>query len=370
MKSRFNPSKLFSIINRTDEPDEAAESNITSDELSEEEVEEYRAILDTQMQESAQTVLEEMEQRDSIKLPSGIKRIFSIALLLTTAILGLFIVSQVASFANDIKALPAVWRWLATICVIIFSLVIIHVMILLIWKFFRLQRNQQVNPEALKALSERRHLQLVADEKKEQALELLCGYLRKYPVDERNKRRLIKLGFKSEEWLSLIATREKLLAEASSDNIEGWLDDLKNGFQKLLDAFARRRIRQYALKVGSGTALSPISIVDQMIVLYGCTGLIREMLLIYNLRPAWGQSLAILSRGIIHTYLSGVIEGAAENIVDSGADTISDFMGDSFNFLTGTIGKAVGSRTAEATLNGVLIWRLGKSIMTQLQPVR
>ncbi|MFO7936846.1 MAG: hypothetical protein R6V06_04475 [Kiritimatiellia bacterium] len=37
---------------------------------------------------------------------------------------------------------------------------------------------------------------------------------------------------------------------------------------------------------------------------------------------------------------------------------------------TGTIGRAVGARTAEATLNGILIWRLGKAITAQLQPVR
>jgi uncharacterized membrane protein YcjF (UPF0283 family) len=240
----------------------------------------------------------------------------------------------------------------------------------LLWKFFRLQKNQQVYPEALEALSRRRHLQLVAEKKKDEARAFLTNYLNDYPVDNRSKRRLIKLGLKAEEWLNLTAAMEQLKSDAGEIEIELWMDNFKNGFQRVLDSFAKRRIRQYALKIGSGTALSPIAVVDQMIVLYGCTGLIKEMLLIYNLRPAWGQSGVILSRGIIHTYLSGVIGGAAEGAADAGADAMSDFMGDSFNFLTGTLGRAVGSKTTEATLNGLLIWRLGKSIMKQLQPVR
>jgi len=340
------------------------------EELSEAELAACQTILDEQMRASAETILEEMENKDSWQIPQPVKRFLSISMLLLASLLGIFMINQVVIFANQVNSLPALGKWLAVLCITLFSAIIVFVIATLFWKLIRLQRNQQINPAALKVLSERRHLQLIAAQKEQSARTLLRKYLDRYPLDNKNKRRLLKLGLREEEWLSLTTAREALRSGADTRSVEDWLKDFTNGFQRTLDRFARRRIRQYAIKVGSGTALSPVAIVDQMIVLYGCTALIRELLLIYNLRPAWGQSGVILSRSIILTYLSGVIEGATESAVDAGADSISDFMGSSFNFLTGTIGRAVGAKTAEATLNGVLIWRLGKGIIAQLQPVR
>jgi len=372
MKIKFNPSKLLNLIRRDDlkSSDATIQADESDDELSDEETEDYRTKLDDQMRERAETILEEMETRNSWKLPRPVKRFLSLSMLLLSAFLGIFIINQVVIFSNEIRSMPALWCWPAVIFFAIFTLIIIGVIVLLCWKLISLQRNQQINPEALRVLSERYHLQQVAAEKKQQALIFLNRYLKNYPVDRKDRRRLIKLGLKPEEWLRVTTAIDSLRAQTEAADIDLWLSDFKTNFQKTLDSFAKRRIRQYALKVGSGTALSPVSIVDQMIVFYGCAGLIKELLLIYNLCPAWGQSWIILSRSIIHTYLSGVIEGATETAADAGADAISEFMGDSFHFLTGTIGRAVGARTAEATLNGLLIWRLGKAIMNQLQPIR
>ncbi len=369
---KFNPARLLYFIKKDEanDPEQVIEITEIDDELTEDEIENCQTILDEQMRESAETILEEMENKNSWKIPKPVKQFLTISMLLLSSVLGIFIINQVVLFANEVSSMPALWKWPAIICITIFSGIILYIIATLFWKIIRLQRNQQVNPAALKALSERHHLQLISAQKEKTALILLAKYLDHYPLDNKNKRRLLKLGMSENEWLSLSATRDSLKSTVDTQSTEEWLNDFTNGFQKILDKFAKRRIRQYALKVGSGTALSPISMVDQMIVLYGCTGLIREMLMIYNLRPAWGQCGVILSRSIIHTYLSGVIEGATESATDAGADAISEFMGDSFSFLTGTIGRAVGAKTAEATLNGVLIWRLGKGIIAQLQPVR
>ena len=363
MKTKFKSSRLLAFFKKED-------SEGTDCTVRDEEIEEYRTELDERMRESAESILEEMEHSSSLKIPPPVKRMFSLGLLLTSAVLGLFVINQVVTFAGEVESMPSVWRWPTIICIVIFSAIIIYIVVLLLWKFFRLQRNRQINPEALKALSERRHLQQIAEARKREAVAHLANYLKSYPMGERNKRRLIKTGMKETEWRTIADIAADLQRKAPGTEPDPWLKSFKEDFQKTLDSFARRRIRQYALKIGSGTALSPIPIVDQMIVLYGCTGLIKELLLIYNLRPAMGQSWVILSRAVIHTYLSGVIEGAAEEAVDAGADAMSEFMGSSFNFLTGTIGRAVGTKTTEATLNGILIWRLGKSIMRQLQPVR
>ena len=114
---------------------------------------------------------------------------------------------------------------------------------------------------------------------------------------------------------------KKRLLDSSRPRTHGeGLEDFQEEFQGVLDHVAGRRIKQYALRVGAGTAASPIAMVDRMIVLYGCTAMVKDLFAVYHLRPALGQTVVILSRAVVQTYLSGMIEEAAETAVDAGAD--------------------------------------------------
>ena len=108
-----------------------------------------------------------------------------------------------------------------------------------------------------------------------------------------------------------------------------------------------------------------MAMVDQMIVLYGSTAMIKELFCIYHLRPAAGQTLVLLTKSLTHTYLSGMAEAATESV----ADWIAETLPDAGTALVGGGLKFVGAKSAEGLLNANLIRRLGNSSISMLQPI-
>jgi len=91
-----------------------------------------------------------------------------------------------------------------------------------------------------------------------------------------------------------------------------WLAAFRRRFQSMLDHVAENRAKGYAMKAGLGTALSPVAVIDKAVVLYACVALIKELAFLYGLRPALGQSVAILARSILQTHLGGLLQDIAE----------------------------------------------------------
>lgn len=338
--------------------------------LSEAEQAEHRRAIDEELRAKAETMLTELEADEGWRLPAPIRRFCSSALIVLAAVLGLFLVTQVVQFFAEIEALPKPAQWLAMGGLALFGGILLLVLIRLLWGVIRLQCAPRIHLKSITALAERRKLQFVAAEKQAEARKQLSNYLRTYPVDRRARMKLTAMGLAEPDWKELIASRERLLDASHTLADADWLESFGRSFQRVLDELARRRVKQYAKRTGIGTAASPVAIVDQFVVLYSCTAMVRDLFVVYHLRPAFGQTALILARSVVLTYLSGMIEEAAETVVDATADSLGDFMGEGASVLTGTLGRAVGAKTAEAALNGLLIWRLGKRVISQLQPTR
>ncbi|MBN2686294.1 MAG: DUF697 domain-containing protein [Pontiellaceae bacterium] len=337
--------------------------------LSDDEKRNHRKKTEEQLRLKAESMLLELEQDDGWKLPATIRRFCSMALIVLAAVLGLFLVTETLQFTATVQSLPSWGRWLALSGLILFGGLLALVLLNILWSLARLHRSPRIHLRSMKALAERRQMQVIAAEKQSEARKLLEKYLREYPTARKDRKRMLALGMTDQEWNGLLTAKDRLL-EASRPLTPGeWLDDFQREFQELLDDVARRRVKQYAFRIGAGTATSSIAIVDQMIVLYGCTAVVKDLFAVYHLRPAFGQTVVILARGVVQTYLSGMIEEAAENAVDFTADSLKDVLGEGTGFLTSTVGRAISAKAAEAALNGYLLQRLGKRAIAQLQPV-
>lgn len=336
--------------------------------LSREETEEYRQTIEERMRHQAEAILEDLEHDHGWRLPRSLRNAFSAIMLAIAAIMGMFLTTQTVQFFADVKTMPGWSRWIATGAMALFSIVLACVFLGLLWGILRLQRAPRLHLKAMKILSERRQLQRFASLKQNEARKKLQRYLRDYPLSGKDRKRLTALGLKDANLASIDAARNRLLDESRPVSNADWLDDFQKGFQGTLDEMAQRRVRQYARRIGIGTAASPIAIVDQMIVLYGCVAMVKDLFAIYNLRPAFGQTVLTLARSVVHTYLSGMLEDITETAID-GLGALEDVAGDGLGILTGTVGKAVSAKAAEAGLNSLLIWRLGRKTITLLQPV-
>lgn len=336
--------------------------------LSEAETARHQQELEAELRREFTRKLSEMDSdKDIFRLPKSLQKGALTLLLVIVGVLGLFVVVEAVNFAGQVGRLTAPFNYIAIFFAAVFGLMLIFVILRLIGLFFKLKRTNSVNLKALEILAERQRWQTLAEEHAKAAKERFIEYLKDYELSAgKRETQFVALGFSREDFAGLSCAKEQLLAAAATMPARAWLNEFKTAFQDVLDDYALKRSRQYALRATIGTAISPIKFIDQVVVLYAGIAMVKDMCVIYNLRPGFGQTLVILSRSIVNAYLSGVINEG----VDQAADSISEWLGEISGLLGSGMGRFIGARASEGALNGFLLWRLGKRMVTMLRLVR
>ncbi|WP_291320149.1 DUF697 domain-containing protein [Desulfonatronospira sp.] len=309
-------------------------------------------------------------ERTGIRIPRVIYRTALWTAVFLGALLGLYLLSQGVRFAGQVSALNMPWNILAVSGFALFTGVILVVVIKLAGRFLAFRSLSSVDIKALKMLAQRRRFRWLAQQKQDEAREALAGYLKDYRLKDLDAD---ALGLDRQEVARIDSCRQNLLDSYGHLDSATWLTQMDETFVHALDKAANRRIRLYSRNVGLGTAASPIKFIDQLIVLYASLKLISELLQIYNLRPALGQSAAILSRSIIQAYLSGIIGEHSEAGVETFGDYYQSIFGE-ISFATGVSAATDAARYAlpkvgEGALNGFLVWRLGRQARRMVRPL-
>ena len=249
--------------------------------------------------------------RTGLKIPPAVYRGSRLALLLLSGVLGLFILTEGTSLYREIFTLPPLGQYIALGAGGIFIFLIVLVIIRLFMLLFGLKRSPHINLKALSILEERVELRSLTAKHSEMARSELKEYLNTYPLD--NYSLLLNAGLTEKTINELEKARADLLSSSHPVSAQEWLQTFTARFQNPLELAAKNRIKRFAGRVALGTAASPIGVIDQIIVLYGSLAMIKDILTLYNLRPAFGESAVMLSRAIMQAYLSGMLGEATEN---------------------------------------------------------
>ena len=346
-------------------------ARVLSHEEIEETIEEARRLEDEELRRQFEASLRQLETTGSrFELPASVRRTLTWGGCALASVLGLILVSQAAALVPAIRGLPVPLDWTMGTLAVLFAGTLGWLILQLVLMLVRLQRNPSVNLHAIQTLEERRRMQNLAVEYAERAETELRDYLKGYQLDDDARRRLLDLGLTERELEDLAEAKRSLLANEESMPPEEWLSAVRRRFQSILDRVAESRTKVYAKRVGFGTALSPVAMIDRAVVLYACVALIKELAFLYGLRPALGQTATIMARSILQTYLAGLLQYASEAAVDTLWSEVSEYLGDAAMRIPASIPKVGGARITEGIVNGFLISRLGKQTISLLQPIR
>ena len=338
--------------------------------LSDEEIEGTRGAEDEELRRQFEKGVRRLEEASaSYELPAGVRRALIWAGCALISALGLVLISQSAAVVATIGSLSVPLNWIVGALLVVFAGTLSWLILQLALMLVRLQRNPSVDLHAIRTLQERRHMQDLAMKHAARAQSELRGYLEKYPLDDAARGRLFVLGLTESEYDDLAEAKRFLLSDDEPMPPDEWLASFRRRFQSILDRVAENRTKGYAIKVGLGTALSPVAMIDKAVVLYACMALIKELAFLYGLRPAIGQSVAILARSILQAHLGGLLQDASEAAADTLWSEVSESLGDMAMRIPASIPQ-VGAKATEGAVNGFLISRLGKQTMSLLQPVR
>jgi len=121
-----------------------------------------------------------------------------------------------------------------------------------------------------------------------------------------------------------------------------------------LDKRAYQLVRTGARDIGALTALSPLGLLDGLIVLGRTLAMLRAIARLYGIRPGTVATLTLLRR----TLRNVVAAGVAELVSDAAVETLG-----------ASLLSFVSSRAGQGVVNGVLAARLGLSAMQLCRPL-
>ena len=261
------------------------------------------------------------------------------------SVLALVLVAQGAAAVSAIRALPGPINWIAGGVALLSASVLVVLVVRLGWALRRLRRTPSVSLQIFGALNQRRRWQHLARRRMDEARAVLHVHPQEYDV------RFVRRYLADADGARLDEARRRLIRDADDRSSAEWLDHFADRVQAPVDGIAARRVRSYALKVGLGTAASRFSILDQVIVLSACLALLKELLLLYGLRPTAFQTGLLLARSVVTTYLSGVLHDLSDHGVEV-AEGLGEGSADDglIQSLLGKLGQGAGEVAGASVL--------------------
>jgi putative membrane protein len=121
-----------------------------------------------------------------------------------------------------------------------------------------------------------------------------------------------------------------------------------------LDRQGRRLVIRGARDIGALTALSPLGILDGLIVLWRTLSMLRDVARLYGVRPGAAASIRLLRRTLAHVLAAGVGELLSDAAIEAaGASLLS----------------VLSARAGQGAVHGLLAARLGLAALQICRPL-
>lgn len=121
-----------------------------------------------------------------------------------------------------------------------------------------------------------------------------------------------------------------------------------------LDREANRLVRAAARDIGALTALSPLGILDGLIVLARTLAMLRAIARLYGVRPGAATSLSLVRRTLRNVIAAGVGELLSDALVETAGASLL---------------RVLSARAGQGAVNGLLAARLGLAAVQLCRPL-
>lgn len=300
-------------------------------------------------------------------------------LLLAVALLGCSITKNIAVFYQTVRTMSLWEIILFSIPMAVFSGILLFVLYKLIVLMGHLRAFTQISGKALQELRGRENLRKLCIQREGEARQKLVELLKE---DSKDQDKLF-MACGGNKLMEIRVAKESLLGYHCTDR--EWISKYVDEYQNKVDSLAKDIIGRYSWKAAAAATASPFVALDQIIVLATCVTMLKDLFLLYNLRPTWDKNLLLMARMVIHVYATGFWQDfskAGVEALDKGLDTFIDnvknspmegFMakaGSSVGgLLGGNLGNIVARGVGECVMHKITVGRLGAAAIRMLQPV-
>jgi hypothetical protein len=308
-----------------------------------------------------------------------LQRVLMPLLLLAIALLGCSITKNIAVFYQTMRTMGTWEIVLFSIPMVLFSGILLFVLCKIIILMHHLRTFTQISAKALQELRGRENLRRLCVQREEEAREKLTELL-KMDSPEQDK---FFLTFGEEKLMEIRRSKESLLATHCTAG--EWISKYVSEYQNKIDELAQSLISRYSWKAATAATASPFTAMDQIIVLAACIAMLKDLFMMYNLKPTWDKNLLLMTRIVIHVYATGFWQDFSKAGVETlhkGLDTFIDNVKNTKmegvmakagsgagNLIGGSLGQMVARGVGECVMHKITVGRLGAAAIRLLQPV-
>lgn len=121
-----------------------------------------------------------------------------------------------------------------------------------------------------------------------------------------------------------------------------------------IDKEAYRIVKRSGRDIGVLTALTPIGVLDSLIVLVRTVAMMRSIARLYGVRPGFAATIRLAKRGVRNIVIAGVGDLVSHAAVETAGASLL---------------KMLSARAGQGAINGLLAARIGLSVMQICRPI-
>jgi putative membrane protein len=121
-----------------------------------------------------------------------------------------------------------------------------------------------------------------------------------------------------------------------------------------IDTLAEEKIKAASLQASISTAISPLALLDVIILIWRSFLLTKDIANLYGFKPGWITTLSLLKQGSFNIFFAGAVELASEYANEIAGHSIT---------------AKVSTSAGQGVANGILLARLGYGVMKACRPL-
>ena len=313
--------------------------------------------------------------RDSSEEEISNHKFFNYSLLwsvgtLLFAAFSIIILSEIFQFINAVQSSPTLFRYTAYTCILIIGLILCWSLGRLLFTFRGLSKSPQFSLNTISSVHNRSLTRDQIGRQLDSGYEALYSLVESYPISDQKQISLLQKSGFDETDLKKLKSNIDFLLNGNSSGKTKWILDCENLFISQIDSCAKNRVNTYAKRVALKTALSPIGLIDSLIVAVNSVLMVEELCILYNVRTNRWNSIVLTGKLVFNTFISARLEDQLDAITDvlfeNAISNIATLSQDLFS----KISLGVLKRTSEGAVNMALFYKLGAATMLSLRPIR
>jgi len=292
------------------------------------------------------------------------------SLILFLSVFLLVILSELFQFIQSVQSAPFFLQIPAYVCIFILFAALSWSFIKLGVAYRQLRKSPQVRLDQIRDGLNRKIMRDQIKKKISEGFTTLQKIVTEYPILDKKQIDLLQKSGMTSDNISTLKNNISFLLEEENVGEEKWIEDCDRLFVQVIDKCAKSLVETYARQVALKTAIIPYGFLDAFTVAVNSIYMVEDLCRLYFVRGGKLQSFLLALKVLFNVFVAAKLEDQIDNAGEKFFSSLKEICEVSVGKIFSKVLGSVFKRIAEGAVNGFLFYRIGKTTILMLRPIR